>query len=114
MSDSQLRDAAEAIRPLAFSADTSDKIFPLFIDLLNDLNKACGPNFKGCDWQTSDGVEIDRFLRDPLNGKPFSNRMMYGVLLGLSQLWAPENERRIPKDLPVLVTRPVFGDKLSL
>lgn len=103
MSDSQLRDAAEAIKPLALSADTSDNTSPLFIDFLNDLNKACGPNFKGCDWQTSDEVEIDRFLRDPLNGKPFCNRMMYGVLLGLSQLWAPENERRIPKSLPVFI-----------
>jgi hypothetical protein len=71
--------------------------------LLKDLNRACGPNFKGCDWQTSDQVEIDRFLNDPLNGKPFCNRMMYGVLLALSRLWMPENEGRIPKDLPIFV-----------
>jgi hypothetical protein len=49
---------------------TSDKISPLFVELLNNLNKACGPDFKGCDWQTTDQVEIERFLRDPLNGKP--------------------------------------------
>jgi alpha-beta hydrolase superfamily lysophospholipase len=103
MSDSQLRDAVETIKPLAFNADTSDKISTLFLDLLDSLNKVSGPNFKGCDWQTSDRVEIDRFLRDPLNGKPFCNRMMYGVLLGLSQLWTTENELRIPKDLPILV-----------
>ena len=103
MSNAQLRDVAEAIKPLAFSADTSDQISSLFIDLLNSLNKACGPEFKGCDWQTSDQVEIDRFLRDPLNGKPFCNRMMYGVVVGLSQLWTPENECRIPKDLPIHV-----------
>jgi len=103
MSGSQLRDAAEAVRPLAFSADTSDKVSTLFLDLLNNLNKVSGPNFKGCDWQTSDQIEIDRFLRDPLNGKPFCNRMMYGVLLGLSQLWTPENERLIPQDLPILI-----------
>ncbi len=30
--------------------------------------------------------------------------MMYGVLRGLLQLWTPENENRIPKDLPILVT----------
>ena len=29
--------------------------------------------------------------------------MMYGVLLGLSQLWKPENERRIPMNLPILI-----------
>ena len=103
MTNSQLRDTVEAIKPLAFSAKTSDKVSSLFVDLLNYLNSVSGPNFKGCDWQTSDQVEIDRFLRDPLNGKPFCNRMMYGVLLGLLDLWTRENERRISKDLQILV-----------
>lgn len=35
MNDSQLRDAVEAIKPLAFSVDTSDKISTVFLDLLN-------------------------------------------------------------------------------
>jgi hypothetical protein len=30
--------------------------------------------------------------------------MMYGVLQGVLQLSTPENENRIPKDLPILVT----------
>ena len=92
MSASELRKAAEAMEPLGFATETSDKTSTAFIDLLDHLNKACGPNFKGCDWQTSDQIEIDRFLGDPLNGKPFCNRMMYGVLQGLLQLWSPENE----------------------
>src|SRR6516162_8247037 len=100
---SQLNEAVETMRPLAYSAETSDQISAAFVSLLDNFNKASGPNFKGCDWQTSDQVEINRFLRDPLNGKPFCNRMMYGVLLGLSQLWTPENERRIPTDLPIFV-----------
>jgi len=29
---------------------------------------------------------------------------MYGVLQGVLLLWTPENENRIPKDLPILVT----------
>ena len=103
MTESQLRDAVETTKPLAFSADTSNKVSAAFVDLLDYLNKISGDGFKGCDWQTSDQVEIDRFLHDPLNGKPFCNRMMYGVLVGLSQLWTPENERRIPDDLPILV-----------
>jgi alpha-beta hydrolase superfamily lysophospholipase len=85
---------------------------------LDNLNKVSGPNFKGCDWQTTDQVEIDRFLRDPLNGKPFCNRMMFGVLQGILQLWTPQNERRIPKDLPILIvcgTRdPVGGMTVSV
>ena len=30
--------------------------------------------------------------------------MMYGVLRGILQLWTPENEQRIPNDLPILIT----------
>ena len=104
MNESQLHDATLATRELAFAAETSDKTSEVFVELLDNLNKACGPNFKGCDWQTTDQVEIDRFLRDPLNAKPFCNRMMYGVLQGVLQLWTPENENRIPKNLPILIT----------
>ena len=53
MSTSQLRKAAEATAPLAFTAETSDKISTMFVELLDDLNRA-GPTFKGCAWQTSD------------------------------------------------------------
>jgi len=104
MNASQLHDAAMAIQQLAFAAETSDKTSEAFVELLDYFNKDCGPDFKGCDWQTTDQVEIDRFLRDPLNAKPFCNRMMYGVLQGVLQLWTPENENRIPKNLPILVT----------
>jgi alpha-beta hydrolase superfamily lysophospholipase len=103
MSDVQLREAVHALKPLAFAVETSERTSPVFLQLLDGLNKALGPNFKGCDWQTTDQIEIDRFLRDPLNGKPFCNRMMYSSLQGLQQLWMPENESRIAKDLPILV-----------
>ena len=62
----------------------------VFVELLNNLNTACVPNFKGCDWQTTDQVEIERFLRDPLNGKPFCNRMCTASCKVLSQLWTAE------------------------
>src|SRR5258708_10516578 len=104
MSATQVRAAAAALQALAFADETSDKASAVFVELLSNLNKDCGPDFKGCDWQTTDQVEIDRFLRDPLNAKPFCNRMMYGVLQGVLQLWTPENENRIPKNLPILVT----------
>ncbi len=57
-----------SLKALAFAAETSDKTSAVFVELLSNLNKACGPDFKGCDWQTTDQVEIERFLRDPLNG----------------------------------------------
>jgi hypothetical protein len=116
MSASQLNEAMETLRSLAFGAESSDQISAAFVNLLEYLNKISGPNFQGCDWQTTDQVEIDRFLRDPLNGKPFCNRMMYGVLQGILQLWTPENERRIPKDLPILIvcgTRDPVGGMIT-
>ena len=62
MSDAQLRDTAEAMKPLAFAAGTADEISTVFLDLLDHLSTVSGPDFNGCDWQTSDRVEIDRFL----------------------------------------------------
>jgi alpha-beta hydrolase superfamily lysophospholipase len=118
MTVAELQQTVDKLRPLAFATDSCDKISAEFVSLLDGLNKASGPNFKGCDWQTTDRVEIDRFLRDPLNAKPFCNRMMYGVLRGLLQLWTPENEQRIPKDLPILITcgtrDPVGGMTVSV
>jgi alpha-beta hydrolase superfamily lysophospholipase len=104
MSEVRLREAVDALKPLAFGPETADQTSSVFLELLAGLNKALGRNFQGCDWQTTDKIEIDRFLGDPLNGKPFCNRMMYSVLQGLQQLWMPENESHIAKDLPILVT----------
>jgi alpha-beta hydrolase superfamily lysophospholipase len=61
------------------------------------------PHPTGSEWQTSDPEEIHRFQSDPLCGKPFSNAMSYSVLKGFHSLWLPENEARIPVDLPILL-----------
>jgi alpha-beta hydrolase superfamily lysophospholipase len=53
--------------------------------------------------QTCDPEEIGLFQSDPLCGKPFSNAMTYSVLTGFHDLWLPENESRIPFDLPILI-----------
>ena len=72
MNASQLNEAVVTMRPLAYSAETSDQISAAFVNLLNNLNNASGPKFKGCDWQTTDRVEIDRFLWDCLMANPFA------------------------------------------
>ena len=61
------------------------------------------PNPTGSEWQTSDPEEIRLFEADPLCGKPFSNAMSYSVFKGFHDLWLPENESRIPIDLPILI-----------
>jgi alpha-beta hydrolase superfamily lysophospholipase len=57
----------------------------------------------GCEWQTSDPQEMRKFLTDPLCAKPFSNAMTYSVIKGFHDLWLPENETRVPVDLPILM-----------
>jgi alpha-beta hydrolase superfamily lysophospholipase len=72
----------------------------------------------GCEWQTSDPEEIQKFLSDPLCGKPFSNAMTYSVIKGFHDLWRHENESRIPVDLPILIIAgtddPVGGKTISI
>ena len=55
----------------------------------------------GSEWQTSDADEIRLFQSDPFCGKPFSNSMTYSVISGFHGLWLPENEARVPVDLPI-------------
>ena len=57
----------------------------------------------GSEWQTCDPEEIRLFQSDPLCGKPFSNAMTYSVIKGFHDLWLPDNESRIPVDLPILL-----------
>ncbi|BBB43335.1 alpha/beta hydrolase [Mycobacteroides abscessus subsp. bolletii BD] len=57
----------------------------------------------GSEWQTCDAEEIQAFQSDPLCGKPFSNAMTYSVIKGFHSLWDPDNESRIPSELPILV-----------
>ena len=68
----------------------------------------------GSEWQTSDVEEIRRFRADPLCGRPFSNSLTYSVVEGFHRLWRPENELRIPADLPILIvagTEDPVGDR---
>ena len=61
------------------------------------------PTPTGSEWQTSDPEEIRLFQADPMCGQPFSNAMSYSILKGFHSLWLPENESRIPADLPILL-----------
>ncbi len=47
MNATQLHDTAGALQPLAFSAETSDNVSAVVVELLDNLNAASGPDFKG-------------------------------------------------------------------
>jgi alpha-beta hydrolase superfamily lysophospholipase len=79
---------------------------PFFAEILSGFNAPFVTSVAqptGSEWQTSDAEEIHRFQADPLCGKPFSNAMTFSVIRGFHSLWLPQNEARIPPELPVLI-----------
>lgn len=62
-----------------------------------------GKTPNGTEWQTQDPAEAQAFLDDPLCGFAFSNETTLSVVRGFSSLWADAAERRIPRDLPLLI-----------
>ncbi len=98
-------DMLEQLKLAAHSADGSQPS-AIFGEVLHAFNAPFvqeGQASTGCEWMVTDPAEIQRFLADDLCGKPFSNSMSYSVFEGFRNLWIPENESRIPVDLPVLV-----------
>jgi alpha-beta hydrolase superfamily lysophospholipase len=51
---------------------------------------------------------VRKYVDDPACGFPFSNELAYNFMKGLFDMWKPEKESRIPKNLPILV---ISGDK---
>ena len=93
------------VKPLAFAAETSDQISPVFREVLSGLDKALGPNFGGVRSAVHSSDRTSTICVIPGPGKPFCNRMMYSALQGLVQLWAPESEFPSPKTFRI--PRPV-------
>ena len=105
LDDHQYPTAIEQLHTLATGPDASAPS-QVFGSLLVGFNAPFIANVAhptGSEWQTCDPEEIRLFQSDPLCGKPFSNAMTYSVLTGFHDLWLPENESRIPADLPILI-----------
>lgn len=60
------------------------------------------------DWLSSDPLEVDRYLKDPLCGFRCTNETWFQLLDGLKALFANNGLKRFPKELPVLI---LSGDK---
>ena len=105
LDDHQYPTVIEQLHTLATGPDASAPS-QVFGSLLVGFNAPFIANVAhptGSEWQTCDPEEIALFQSDPLCGKPFSNAMTYSVLIGFHDLWLPENESRIPVDLPILI-----------
>jgi alpha-beta hydrolase superfamily lysophospholipase len=71
---------------------------------LGNFNRRFAPNRTDFDWLSRDDVEVDRYIADPLCGFLLSNRFWHDLLGGLLEVTSPNTLRRIPADLPVLIT----------
>lgn len=72
------------------------------------------PQKTGFEWLSRDEAEVQKYVDDPWSGFGFSNQLVYDMFNGMVEMWKPENEARIPKDLPILIASgehdPVGGE----
>jgi alpha-beta hydrolase superfamily lysophospholipase len=71
---------------------------------IGSFNKRFAPNRTEFDWLSRDAAEVDRYVADPLCGFPLSNRFWYDLMGGLLETSSLRMLRRIPPDLPILIT----------
>jgi len=55
----------------------------------------------GADWLSRDPAEVAKYLADPLNGFLFNNEFARDWFVGLRDIWSPQREAQIPKNLPI-------------
>ena len=55
----------------------------------------------GADWLNRDPDEVAKYVADPLNGFLFNNEFVRDWFVGLREIWSPQREALIPKNLPI-------------
>ncbi|HZW59809.1 MAG TPA: alpha/beta hydrolase [Woeseiaceae bacterium] len=68
------------------------------------FNRRFQPARTAFDWLSRDAREVDRYLADPLCGAPASAGLWCDLLGGLLAISSTRAARRIPADLPILIT----------
>ncbi len=106
---------AEQMLPLLQGAAQADARQPSapFAQMFVGFN-APFPSKTGFEWLSRDEAEVQKYVDDPWSGFGFSNQLVYDMFKGMVEMWKPENEARVPKDLPVLIASgsldPVGGE----
>jgi alpha-beta hydrolase superfamily lysophospholipase len=58
----------------------------------------------GFEWLSRDAAEVQKYVDDPWCGSfAFTNGFVLDFFDAMDEIWKPENEAGIPKDLPVLI-----------
>jgi alpha-beta hydrolase superfamily lysophospholipase len=75
------------------------------IDALSfqSFNKVFAPNRTAFDWLSRDPAQVDAYVADPNCGFLVSTQLWIDLLDELDRLARPDEQTRIPKELPVLV-----------
>jgi alpha-beta hydrolase superfamily lysophospholipase len=86
----------------AAAGELRDQI-PAGPGLFAALNKPFEPARTPFDWLSRDEAEVQKYVDDPWCGFPFSNGMSLDMARGIVDMLVPENQKRIPKNMPVLL-----------
>jgi alpha-beta hydrolase superfamily lysophospholipase len=72
--------------------------------IFGPLNAPFEPARTPFDWLSRDSDEVDLYVADAMCGDdaPLTNGFVADMVRSTAAAWEPENERRVPKDLPVL------------
>ena len=68
------------------------------------LNKPFEPGRTAFDWLSRDDAEVDKYVADPYCGAESSNRLWYDMTGGLLEFSTKNALKKIPADLPILIT----------
>ncbi len=60
------------------------------------------------DWLTRDKAEVQKYIDDPWCGFTFTRGFVLDMFRAMREGWKPENEARIPRELPIYV---ISGDQ---
>ena len=95
-----------AVVPMAEQAAQGEAVnlpSELFAGLFASVNEPFEPVSTPFDWLSRDEQEVQKYIDDPWCGFLFTNGMTYEFIKGMVNLFDPENESRIPKELPIYV-----------
>ena len=78
-----------------------DEPAPIF----GPLNAPFEPARTPFDWLSRDEAEVDKYVADPMCGDdhPLTIGFVVDMMRGGMDTWKPENETKVPKDLPILL-----------
>jgi alpha-beta hydrolase superfamily lysophospholipase len=95
--------AIAAMGKQAAEAQGYNAASPVFTGMFASFNQPFEPGKTGMEWLSRDEAEVQKYVDDAWCGFPFCNQLVIDMFDAAGEIWNPENERRIPKDLPLLI-----------